>query len=392
MSVTESIPRRGARAARRAPLSPRQKRRTSPPRLRIAVFTTSYPRHADDFAGRFVSDAVERLTERGYSIEVVRPGTYRDFGLAYDGGGIVANVRRRPWLAPFLFLSMVRALRRQAARADLVHAHWLAGAAVAAFCRKPFVVTLHGSISGGPLDDFRLCERHPRLVRFLLRRARSVICVSEALRDAALGAGVENAVFIPNGIAIPDHIAEETRPLEVFFTGRLSPEKGVQDLVRACEGMNLVVCGDGPLRELVPQTLGFVTREELERRFEAAAVVVCPSRSEGFGVVCGEAMAHGKPVVACATGGLVNLVRDGRTGLLVEPGDVAGLRAAILRLLGDHELRHRLGRAGRRRIQNHYSWDAVITRTVAVYEAAAQAGLDAEQRRSRPIPSTPAMP
>ena len=71
-------------------------------------------------------------------------------------------------------------------------------------------------------------------------------------------------------------------------------------------------------------------------------------------------MAHGKPVVACATGGLVNLVRDGRTGVLVEPGDVGGLRAAIQRLLDDDELRHRLGRAARRRIQTHYSWDSVI--------------------------------
>jgi glycosyltransferase involved in cell wall biosynthesis len=390
MSVTESIPRR-ARVVRRGPRRPPQKRRTAPARLRIAVFTTSYPRHADDFAGRFVSDAVERLTEHGYSIEVVRPGIYRDFGLAYDGRGIVANLRRRPWLAPFLFLLMVRALRRAAKQADLVHAHWLAGAVVAACCRKPFVVTLHGSISGGPFDDFRLCERHPWLVRAVLRRARAVICVSEALRDAAQRAGVDNAVFIPNGIGIPERVADEVRPLEVFYTGRLSPEKGVEDLIRACEGMNLVVCGDGPLRDLVPQTLGFVTRAELERRFEDAGIVVCPSRSEGFGVVCGEAMAHGKPVVACATGGLVNLVQDGRTGLLVEPGDVVGLRAAIQRLLDDDELRHRLGRSARRRIQNHYSWDSVIARTADVYESAVQSPLDSEQRHVRHVPSTPAV-
>ena len=105
----------------------------------------------------------------------------------------------------------------------------------------------------------------------MLRRASAVICVSEALLESARKAGIANAVFIPNGIAIPETVAEEAQPLEVSLTGRLSPEKGVQDLVRAAEGLNLVVCGDGPLRDLVPQDRGFVPREELERRFEDAA-------------------------------------------------------------------------------------------------------------------------
>ncbi|HET8608072.1 MAG TPA: glycosyltransferase family 4 protein [Gaiellaceae bacterium] len=383
MAVTARVP--GA-------VRPRRRLRALPATrtLRIAVFTTSYPRHEDDFAGRFVSDAVARLQALGHEVEVVRPGVYRDFGLAYDGRGIMANVRRRPWLAPLLFLAMARALRRAAKDADLVHAHWLAGGVVAAFCGKPFVVTLHGSISGGFLDDFRLCERHPRLVRAVLRRARAVICVSEALTEAAARAGVEHAVFIPNGIGIPERVRPEAEPLEVLYTGRLSPEKGVQDLAAAADGLNLVVCGDGPLRDLVP-TRGFVSREELERRFEDAAVVVCPSRSEGFGVVCGEAMAHGKPVVACATGGLVNLVRDGETGLLVEPGDVAGLRAAIERLLGDAELRHRLGAAARERIVAHYSWESVIRRTLEVYEAAVppRRGRTSARRPAAAVSATP---
>jgi glycogen synthase len=79
-------------------------------------------------------------------------------------------------------------------------------------------------------------------------------------------------------------------------------------------------------------------------------------------------MAHGKPVVACATGGLVNLVRHNETGLLVEPGDVAGLRAAIDLLLDDPVLRRRLGAAARQRIVDHYSWESVIARTLDVYE------------------------
>jgi glycosyltransferase involved in cell wall biosynthesis len=338
--------------------------------VKIAVFTTSYPRHADDFAGRFVSGLVERLRAEGDEVTVVAPGAYRTFGLSSDGGGIVRAARRRPWAAPFMLASMALALRSAARDADLVHAHWLAGGAVALLSGKPFVVTLHGTISGGRLDDFELLKNPPRLARLVLRRARGVICVSEALTQATRGAGCEQAVFIPNGIEIPATVGEEAEPPEVLYTGRLAPEKGIEELATASEGLNLVVSGDGPLRPLLPQALGFLSREELERRYERAAIVVCPSRSEGFGIVCAEAMAHGKPVVASAVGGLVNLVEHERTGLLVPPRDPAALRAALNRLLADKDLRRRLGVAGREKIIAGYSWDKVVAETRAVYERA----------------------
>src|SRR5438046_2966041 len=84
---------------------------------RVVHLTTSYPRHAEDFAGRFVADVVEGLERRGLDVSVLAPGDYRDFGLAY-GGGLVHNVKRRPWLAPLLLVSMIRAVRRTARRGD----------------------------------------------------------------------------------------------------------------------------------------------------------------------------------------------------------------------------------------------------------------------------------
>ncbi|MFL5918618.1 MAG: glycosyltransferase, partial [Gaiellaceae bacterium] len=71
---------------------------------------------------------------------------------------------------------------------------------------------------------------------------------------------------------------------------------------------------------------------ELLRLYERAAVVACPSHREGYGLACAEAMAHGRPVVASAVGGLRDLVVDGETGLLVPPGDVRALREALTRL------------------------------------------------------------
>lgn len=330
--------------------------------MRVAVLTTSYPRHADDVAGRFVADAVERLRAAGVEVEVVSPASFRHFGVAY-GHGVMGNLRARPWrwpLVPAFLAAFVRAARRAARDADLVHAHWLPAGAVALATRKPYLVHLHGS-------DVELARRVPRLARAILRRAAAVVCVSNALAEEARRLGAGEVVVIPNGVELPAEVGEEAVPPEVLFAGRLSREKGVLELVEATRGMTLVVAGDGPLGEQVPQATGFVPPDELSRLYGRAAVVVCPSLREGFGVVCLEAMAHGRCVVASAVGGLLDLVVDGETGLLVPAGHVAALRAAIERLLGDRELRRRMGEAGRRRAADGFSWERVTRETVELY-------------------------
>jgi glycosyltransferase involved in cell wall biosynthesis len=109
------------------------------------------------------------------------------------------------------------------------------------------------------------------------------------------------------------------------------------------------------LRELVPEATGFVPPGELGAAYDAAAIVAVPSRREGYGMTAREAMAHGRPVVATAVGGLRDAIRDGETGLVVAPGDVHALRAAVERLLGDPVLRERLGNAARSDAQARFS-------------------------------------
>jgi glycosyltransferase involved in cell wall biosynthesis len=325
--------------------------------LKIVVLTTSYPRDAEDTAGRFVADAVERVREAGVEVEVVSPASFRHFGIAYRHG-VMGNLRREKWrwaLVPAFLASFVRAARRAARDADLVHAHWLPSACVARATGRPYVVQLWGS-------DVELGWGQSAL-----RSARGVICASTALAADARTMGARAVEVIPSGVDLPPEVGEEADPPEVLYAGRLSPEKGVLELVEATEGMNLVVAGDGPLRDRVPQARGFVPPDELARLYARAAVVVCPSHREGFGVACLEAMAHGRPVVASAVGGLLDLVVDGETGIQVPPGDVGALRAAIERLLGDRELRRRLSEAGRRRAAEHFSWDVVTRRTLEAY-------------------------
>jgi glycosyltransferase involved in cell wall biosynthesis len=182
-----------------------------------------------------------------------------------------------------------------------------------------------------------------------VRRARVVVCPSEELAATARELGAADVRVIPSGVDVPESVGEPDAPPHVLFVGRLSEEKGILDFVAAANGLPRVVVGDGPLREHVPDALGFVPPSELGAYYERAAVVACPSHREGYGVAAREAMAHGRPVVAAAVGGLLDAVEDGVTGLFVPPGDVASLREAIAGLLHDEARRARLGEAGRRR-------------------------------------------
>jgi len=263
---------------------------------------------------------------------------------------------------PALLLSFVRAARR--IDADLVHAHWLPAGWVAARSGKPYVVQVWGT-------DVELARRAPRLARRVLRGAKLVIAASNELAEAARALGAREVRVIPSGVDLPERVGEEAEPPEVLYAGRLSAEKGVLELVEAADGLNLVVAGDGPLRARVPGAQGFVPHDELQRLYARAAVVACPSRREGFGVACLEAMAHGRPVVATSVGGLLDLVVDDETGIVVPPRDPAALRSALERLLADPDLRRRLGVAGRERARTHFSWETVTDATLAAYAEAA---------------------
>jgi glycosyltransferase involved in cell wall biosynthesis len=337
--------------------------------MRVVLLTTSWPRDEGDYAGRFLVNQVRELERAGCSVEVLAPGRgYNDHGLAY-GAGIVASARKRPWKVPLMLLSMWRSLRRAAKQADVVHVHWLLVAPVAWAARVPFALTLHGSPSAGRFEDLELARRHPRIFRWLVTRARVVIGVSQPLADAAAQAGA-NAVVIPHGVHVPEPRREPTGEPMALFAGRLAPEKGVHILAEAMEGVdgvNLVVAGDGPLRHLLPQALGFVPHDELHELYAKASMLVLPSFGEGFGVVAMEAMSHGVPVIATTAGGLGWVIEDDVSGIVVQPGDVQGLRAAIIRLRDDPELRARYGEGGRRRARERFGWDHVNELTLDAY-------------------------
>ena len=132
--------------------------------------------------------------------------------------------------------------------------------------------------------------------------------------------------------------------------------------------MACVVLGEGPERRRLEELSqargvrlllpGFL--DDPYPTLAAFDVAVLPSRAEGLPMVVLESMALGVPTVATSVAGTPELVLDGESGLLVPPGDAPALAAALARLLGDGELRHRLGVAGARRVEAHFGLDAML--------------------------------
>jgi len=113
---------------------------------------------------------------------------------------------------------------------------------------------------------------------------------------------------------------------------------------------------------------GRLSRDELVRCYNQTQLFVSPSLYEGFGLPAAEAMACGAPVLATTAGAYPEVIEDGVSGLLVPPGDARALADGIERILGDTELQRRLGRAGRERIADHFSWRQTALRTVELYD------------------------
>jgi glycosyltransferase involved in cell wall biosynthesis len=183
------------------------------------------------------------------------------------------------------------------------------------------------------------------------------------------------------------HLSEYDGPVVTTFANVI-PAKGLDYLVLAAEIIRerapdirpiFFIVGSTEVDELYYQSLqARVAEQELNVVFtgwqddpysfyENADIVVLPTLSEGFPRSVLEAMFCGIPVVASAVGGIPEIVVDGETGYLVPPGDANALANALLRLLRDPHLRIKFGRAGRERVQQHFSSEQMIEKIQALY-------------------------
>jgi len=207
--------------------------------------------------------------------------------------------------------------------------------------------------------------RRISITQFRYPRARTRVVpngidVDGVARAAADRTGARRALGLDPGVPV------------VLCAARLAREKGhhfllhaIAEVARTIPGMQLLLAGDGSLRpelEAIAATLALGDRvaflgwrDDVPRLMAACDLLVLPSLSECLPLVCLEAMAAGRPVVASAVGGIPEVVVEGVTGRLVAPGDTGGLAAAITDLLRDPDLARAMGQAGRARVAERFS-------------------------------------
>lgn len=403
--------------------------------MKIVLLTNEYPPNVYGGAGvhvEYLTRELARLEDRAHRVEVFCFGDQKvdEENLSVRGIEAPATIAAQEARHIRFMDTMARDLV-MAGRVDLdtdvIHCHtWyshLAGCLAKQLTGAKLVLTTHSLEPHRPWKVEQLGSAYHAsswIEKTAYGTADGVIAVSEAMKDdvmALYGVAEERVRVIPNGIdpeeyrphpdpeVLRKHGVDPAVPY-VLFVGRVTRQKGIFHLVRALphldQGMQVVLAAGAPdtpeiaremqqavaeARQASPNPIVWIEemlpREEIITLYSHAAVFVCPSVYEPFGIINLEAMACEVPVVASAVGGIPGIVVEGETGLLVpleargptdfEPRDpeafARSLARAINSLMGDPERRQSMGTAGRRRVEERFSWRAVAEQTMAFYRS-----------------------
>ncbi len=396
--------------------------------MRAALFTREYPPNVYGGAGVHV-EYLSRELARKIDVEVHCWGEQNsDEGKLHVRGAEpwseITNGTEGKFKAALEAFSLNLTQIKALSGIDIVHTHtWyvsMAGFLAKKLYKVPFVLTTH---SLEPLRAWKAEQlgsgyaMSSWMERTAILDADAVIAVSNGTKEDILrsypGISPERIHVIYNGIDLEEYQRREsTAALEkygvdagtpyVLFVGRITRQKGVTHLVDAIRYLppetQIVLCAGAPdtpeiateMRQKVdeararnPRVLWIekmVSKPEVIELYSHARVFCCPSVYEPFGIINLEAMACGAPVVASATGGIKEVVVDGETGYLVAfdqdpltsfPKDsdrfAHDLAARISELLADPDQCKRFGQAGRKRVEEKFSWRAIAGETIDLY-------------------------
>lgn len=387
--------------------------------LRIAVLGSTYPRNQADHEVPWLRESVRRLAARGHKVTVIAPAylglkdheidgvQVRRFRYAparwemlTHGEGAPNKLKKNPVLK-LLSLSYLisgawaawKICRRE--RIDVLHVHWpfphgLMALLPGWLLKCKVVYTCHSA-------EFALAagsKLSTSVLAFCLRRSFAITANSTHTAGLVRQVSGREAQIIPWGATI--HVDPTAKPIPqeiplLLFAGRLIERKGVDFLLRAMPAIlsrrqvRLVITGDGHCRpewEQLARSLGlggavafagFVSNEELSSLFRSCSIYVHPAiydskgDTEGQGVVLVEALSNRRPVVASAVGGIVDVIKDGQTGLLVPEKNPDAIAKAVLRLLDDPAYARQLGEQGYVHACNYFSWDRIMDQYEAIY-------------------------
>lgn len=377
----------------------------APESLHVLTLTPFYPTRTDDANGCFVAEPLGVLARLGArnSILVGVP-FYRARQWPNESAPRAEFTRYAAWpggfglagAGAFLFarvLARARTLHREHP-IDVIHAHGPlpcghAAMLLAQELALPFVVSVHG------LDAYstrqvrgQAGEWCRRVSAKVFRAARNVVCISEHVREQVLAGAPARTTVVYNG-ADPGRFSpgmEDMSSASIVSIGNLIPTKGHAALLRAFAAVTvypairLDIVGDGPERPRLEalarelrvadrvRWLGRVPRQEVARLLRACALFALPSCYEGLGCVYLEAMSSGKPAIGCHGQGIEEVIRHGRNGWLVDPGNVEQLTAGLSTLLGSPGLRASIGIEARETVLNAFTLEHQARRLLRVYQ------------------------
>jgi len=355
---------------------------------KLLVTASTFPRWEGDTEPRFILDLTKALKEY-FDVTVLAPACpgakkqetlegvevirYHYFPihkletLCYPGA-IVPRIKEkkvRVLLVPFLFLGLWGKLLKIRKEYDAVHVHWLIPQGIVqSFFNVPYIITGHGgdvsSLNIGPIKALKVkC----------LKKAGAVAVVSNELKTqlgeyydtenvSVISMGCDTTKFGPEN-RVENYFGQDEKPV-VLFVGRLAEKKGVKYLIEAAKDIDakFVIVGDGPLREELEEQarvlgdkisfFGAKPHSELVTIIASADVFVAPSivaqdgDKEGLPTTIIEAMASGLPVVGSDSGGIKEIIEDGKNGLVVSEKASDEIADAIKKILSDKSLRQEM--------------------------------------------------
>ena len=386
--------------------------------MKVCHIVSTFPRFEGDTQVPWLLNLATGLKNKGLQITVIAPSfkglkshaisgiavkRFRYFFSAWETltheAGAPNKLKSSPqyWLEiPSYFLSGTGYILKETLREkfDILHIHWpiphyLMSYPAKIFTGVPVVLHFHSA-------EFPLLKKFnfPKsLVKSIFARPEVILANSKYTGRLIEEWTGRKPIILPFGVEVKNNITPQkmSPPYKLLFVGRLIERKGVEYLIKALPHVLkktkvvLHIVGGGPLSgelQALSKALGvdnhvvlhgMVGKDTLEDLYDNCDLFILPSihdsrgDTEGLGVVLLEAMAHGKPVIASRVGGIVDIVKDGETGVLVEEKDEIALSNVILRLIFRPEERLALAERGYKLVKKSFSWDKVLKDTIRLY-------------------------
>jgi glycosyltransferase involved in cell wall biosynthesis len=390
-------------------------------KIKIGVITSAYPEYEDDPHGIFVHRLMKEIAKNGYEVRVIAPHTggkskykmdevqiekfHYSYPKSYEKlagrAGMIDNVKEG-WFVKFqVFTFLIFNVWYSLVKfrdVDLVHVQWpIPNGLGALFLKKlfgiPYINTIHG-------EEVYLAKRYHLqfALRWLGNNSSKTITNSSATLKACVGAGLDEDKLevIPFGVDTdffrPMDVPKDEDVFQILSVGYLIERKGHEYLIKAMKEITkernyvrLKIVGSGPLEaqlkalisklalEDYVEILKNVSDEDLLKLYNSSDVFVLPAvvdsqgNTEGLGVVLLEAMACGLPVIGSKIGGILDIIKDEETGLLVMEKDVDELSRSILRLIEDENFRNELLINGHEIVKTKFSWMIISNQYLKLY-------------------------